>query len=186
MGSNSFFTPLVSLTFWAGAEQGGLALLFLWRSQSSKLWAGVVMCRAFCCVVASPLHSRTQQLSWGPEQGKTLKLLRVTTSAPTSCCSVDREAGVAMWAGGLLKGQAKQCLPLWVVISPTITTFPPQLMTFSFRTEVLHLEHNQRCCLASSLCCACSFAPPPLPFFRILDAEKGMSFVCLPITRQQL
>lgn len=66
-------------------------------------------------------------------------------------------------------------------IFPTITTFPLCLTTFSFSSSI-EWHSNQRSCLASCLCYGCSFAPPPLPFFRILDAEKGMSFVCLPAT----
>lgn len=70
------------------------------------------------------------------------------------------------------------------LISSIITTFPPCATTFSFSScEERH--SNQRSCLASCLCSGRSFAPPPLPFFRILDAEKGMSFVCLPATETE-
>lgn len=67
-------------------------------------------------------------------------------------------------------------------ISLTITAFPLRLTTFSFfSSEEWH--SNQRSSLASCLCSGCSFAPPPLPFFRILDGENDMSFVCLPTTK---
>jgi len=67
--------------------------VFLWRSQS---WGGDVQGLLVC--------SGAQWLSWTPQQGKTLKLLWATSLAPNSCCSVTEEAGVALWAGCLLKG----------------------------------------------------------------------------------
>lgn len=100
VSSNSSFASLIFPASWVGGEQEDVGLCFCGgaRSQSSVLrWcAGLAsVWLRLCCAV---------ELSWGLEQGKTLKLTWVTTLSPTSCCTVNHKAAMAVWNGGPSKG----------------------------------------------------------------------------------